>query len=127
MIENEIKELVYVCSPLGAKTIQEVRANMMKARNYMDYISDKYNCRAIAPHAILPEYLDERIHAERELGLKFGLDLLRICKKMVVCVDVISKGMKNEIELAEKLGIEIIYQDFSRGPKMKITIEFEGE
>ena len=35
--------------------------------------------------------------------------------------------MKSEIELAEKLGIEIIYQDISRGPKMKITIEFEGE
>ena len=121
------KELVYVCSPLGADTPEHVRANMIKARMYMDTVSTKYNCRAIAPHAILPEYLDDHVAEERALGLKFGLDLLKICKKMIVCGTVISDGMKKEIELAESLGIEVVYQDLPQRGRMKITIEFEGD
>lgn len=128
---NEKRELVYVCSPLSASTARGIRENMYKAMQYMKMVSCKYNCRAIAPHAILPAILDDQIPAERELGLKIGLDLLKICKKMVVCGTVISNGMKQEIELAEKLGIEIIYNDLP-DPKaeratVKITIEIEGD
>lgn len=79
------KELVYVCSPLGAPTKEGVQENMQKAKEYMKLVSEKMHCRAIAPHAILPEYLDDSIPEERAVGLRFGLDLLRICKKMVVC------------------------------------------
>lgn len=126
---NSYKEkgLVYICSPLGAETEEQVRVNMAKAKIYMDIISKRYNCRAIAPHAILPQYLDDHIPEERELGLKFGLDLLKICKKMVVCGTVISPGMKKEIELAENLGMEVIYLDIPKKPLMKITVEFEGD
>lgn len=122
------KELVYICSPLGASTLEEIQANMMKARRYMSLISEKYNCRAIAPHAILPMYLDDRILEERALGQKFGLDLLRICKKMVVCGDRISYGMQQEIELAKRLGIDIIYEpSVKKKTKMTVTLEIEGE
>ena len=121
------KDLVYVCSPLGAETPEQVRANMQRARMYMDDVSKRYNCRAIAPHAILPEYLDDHVPEERALGLEFGLDLLKICKKMVVCGTVISNGMKKEIELARQLGIEVIYQDMPKSSRVKITIEFEGD
>jgi len=127
MTYRDKKDLVYVCSPLGAKTSEEVRANMVRARKYMDIVSKKYNCRAIAPHAILPEYLDDCVPEERALGLKFGLDLLRICKMVVVCGYIISDGMKREIELAEKLGIDVIYQDMPKKTRMRITIEFEGD
>ena len=121
------KDLVYVCSPLGADTPEQVRANMLRARMYMDTVSKRYNCRAIAPHAILPEYLDDHIPEERALCLNFGLELLKLCKKMVVCGTVISCGMKKEIELAERLGIEVIYQDMPKRSRRKITIEFEGD
>lgn len=121
------KDLVYICSPLSADTPEEVRLNMIKAREQMEVVSKLYNCRAIAPHAILPEYLDDTNPEERALGLKFGLDLLKICKLMIVCGDVISDGMRCEIELAKKLGIDIIYRDIVKEPRVKITIEFEGD
>lgn len=127
MINFGKKELIYVCSPLGAKTPEEIRANMIKARKYMSIVSEKYNCRAIAPHAILPAFLDDNIPEERALGLKFGLDLLRICKKMVVCGSVISLGMQKEIEFAKEHGIEVIYNDMSINSKLKIIIEIEGD
>ena len=124
---NKKKELVYICSPLRADTAEGVRLNMLKAREQMEVVSKIYNCRAIAPHAILPEYLDDHNPEERALGLKFGLDLLKICKLMVVCGDVISDGMRREIEVAKGLGIDIIYRDIVKGPKVKITIEVEGD
>ena len=102
--------LVYVCSPLGAPTDQGVRENMLRARNYVRMVSEELNCRAIAPHAILPEYLDDNVDEERSLALRFGLDLLRICKMMVVCGDAISNGMRKEIEMAKELGIEVVYR-----------------
>lgn len=122
------KELVYVCSPLGAPTKEGVQENMQKAKEYMRLVSEKMHCRAIAPHAILPEYLDDSIPEERAVGLRFGLDLLRICKKMVVCGSVVSSGMQKEIKLAEQLGIEVWYLEKQRQPKLTITvIEIEGE
>lgn len=127
MNEKRSNDLVYICSPLGAASTEGVRANMEKARQYMKIISEKYNCRAIAPHAILPMFLDDGIPEERTLGLKFGLDLLKICKKIVVCGDVISHGMRKEIELAEKMGIDIVYYDTPGKTRMKITIEIEGD
>lgn len=127
MIKNETKDLVYVCSPLGAASVEEIKRSMGMARFYMEMVSKKYNCRAVAPHAILPAFLDDHISEERALGLKFGLDLLRICKKVVVCGRTISAGMKKEIELAEQLGIEVIYNDIPKPPCVKITIEIEGD
>ena len=122
------KELVYVCSPLGAPTKEGIRANMLRAKEYMQMVSEKYNCRAIAPHAILPEYLDDQIPEERAIGIKFGLDLLRICKKMVVCGEVISFGMQTEIELAKYLGLEIIYlHNLPKKTRLTVTLEIEGE
>ena len=121
------KDLVYICSPLSADTAEGVRLNMLKTREQMEVVSEIYNCRAIAPHAILPEYLDDHNPEERALGLKFGLDLLKLCKLMVVCGDVISDGMRRELEVAKELGIDIIYRDIVKGPKVKITIEVEGD
>ena len=93
-----------------------------------DYdFEDEINCRAIAPHAILPAFLDDRVPEERALGLKFGLDLLKICKKVVVCGTVISEGMQKEIEFAQKLDIPVIYNDIPKPSRVKITIEIEGD
>ena len=127
MICNIKKDLVYVCSPLSAETAEGVRVNMLKAKRYMEEVSKMYNCRAVAPHAILPEYFDDHIPEERMLCINFGLEMIKMCKKLVVCGNVISKGMKKEIELARSLGIDIIYRDIAQMPKVKITIEFEGD
>lgn len=136
MTYRDKKDLVYVCSPLGAKTPEEVRANMVRAREYMDIVSKKYNCRAIAPHAILPEYLDDCVPEERALGLKFGLDLLRICKMVVVCGYIISDGnqinddeymnLSGEIE-REQISLEDSIRELKRNVKMITAMKKEKE
>lgn len=102
---NQSKDLVYICSPLRADTEDGIRQNILKAKEYARKISQEYNCRAIAPHSFLPLYLDDSIPAERELGLKFGLELIKACKKLYICGGKISEGMAKEILFAGEYGI----------------------
>ena len=101
-------DLVYICSPLSAPTEEGIRENMYKARMYMEQMSALLGCRTIAPHAFLPEYLDDNIPEERRIGLQFGLSLLEICKGIVICGNIISNGMKAEIERAKELDMPIM-------------------
>jgi hypothetical protein len=101
------KDLVYICSPLSAPTEDGVRENMGKAMEYARIVSGHYRCRAIAPHGFLPEYLDDTVPEERQVGLKFGLSILRVCKSIVVCGNRISSGMAGEIRKAKELGIPV--------------------
>ncbi len=124
------KDLVYVCSPLSAEKEEGIKANMAKAKEYANTISEQCKCRAIAPHSFLPEYLDDRIPAEREIGLRFGLDIIKACKKVYVCGNRISSGMQKEIEYAKSLGIPVVYWDTQTKNKSRITItviESEGD
>lgn len=100
-------DMVYICSPLSAPTKEALRANMEQARNYMQLVSQSFRCRAVAPHAYLPELLDDTVLWERKLGLAFGLILLEKCQVLLVCGNRISKGMENEITRAKKLDIPI--------------------
>ncbi|MFR2825137.1 MAG: hypothetical protein ACLTCQ_11790 [Enterocloster bolteae] len=75
----------------------------------MESISQSFSCRAIAPHAYLPELLDDQSQRERSLGLAIGQVLLSWCDGLIVCGDVISSGMKKEIEAAEKKQIPIYF------------------
>lgn len=103
----ERNDLAYVCSPLSAPTREEIAENMRKARSYAELVSAYFQCRAIAPHCFLPEYLDDNIPKEREIALAFGLSVLRISKALVVCGERISSGMKGEIRLARELRIPV--------------------
>lgn len=97
------RKKVYICSPLSAETKEGVKANMLKARNYEETISECLECRAIAPHAWLPEFLDDTILEERELGLSFGKVILYKCYALIICGEYISSGMKEEIKYARSL------------------------
>ena len=79
-------DMVYICSPLSAPTANEIRANMELARSYMQLVSKVFRCRAVAPHAYLPELLDDRVLWVRELGIS---------------------GMQAEIVKARELGIPV--------------------
>lgn len=105
MIEE--KELVYICSPLSAPTKAQIRENMSLARFYVKMVASQFRCRAIAPHSFLPEYLDDNIPEEREIGLQFGLSVLELSKAMVVCGSRISRGMLGEIRRAKELRIPV--------------------
>lgn len=101
------KEMAYICSPLSAPTMDEIRVNMERARTYMQLISKVFRCRAVAPHAYLPELLDDRVSWERKLGLEVGMKLLEHSQALIVCSTVISHGMQAEIERARELKIPV--------------------
>ncbi|GAA6412042.1 hypothetical protein K040078D81_61590 [Blautia hominis] len=97
----------YICSPLSAPTQEEIRCNMHQARQHMKAVADKYGCRTFAPHAYLPELLDDHCPEERALGLSFGNELLKICQILIICGNRISVGMYGEIKAALALGLRI--------------------
>lgn len=103
----EKNDIVYICSPLSAPTKEGIRQNMEKAAHYAHLVSGTFGCRAIAPHSFLPEYLDDNIPEEREAGLAFGLDLLKLSKAVIVCGSRISSGMRGEIKMAGELHIPV--------------------
>ena len=98
-------DIVYICSPLSAPTKEGIRQNMEKAADYARLVSGIFGCRAIAPHGFIPEYLDDNIPEEREIGLAFGLDLLKLSKAVIVCGNRISSGMRGEIKMAGEMNI----------------------
>lgn len=96
---------VYICSPLLSPTRKGIEENMAKAREYMEIVSAMLHCKAVAPHAFLPLFLDDRDPVERKLGLEFGLRYLSTCDTLIVCGDRVTKGMSDEIAKAIGLGI----------------------
>ena len=62
----------------------------------------------IASHLLYPQILNDNIPEERELGLMFGLALLRTCDEVWVFGSVTS-GVAREIEEAKRLKKQIRY------------------
>ena len=89
-------KLVYIASPYAG----DVQANTEAAKSY---------CRAaleegvvpIAPHLLFPQFLEDNDPAERNLGLRAGLELLARCDELWVCGPEISPGMSREIQFAQ--------------------------
>lgn len=99
---------IYVCSPLNAPTQKGIRENMLKAREYIRIIEDSFpGVKCYAPHAWLPEMLDDNDTADRKLALDFGIQMLRKCEALFICGNRISDGMANEIKLANNWGISV--------------------
>lgn len=64
----------------------------------------------IASHLLHTQVLDDTIKEEREMGIKAGLEWLRVAELMAVYVDLgISKGMKSAINEALIKGVQIEY------------------
>lgn len=105
---TSVNNAAYICSPLRGRTDEETYQNMLAARYYMLSAYRLTDDPAVAPHAYLPVVLDDTIPEEREYGLLAGKKLLYRCKKLYVCGDRISEGMKGEILEAAVLGRPIV-------------------
>ena len=70
----------------------------------MYYTNKNLKAHAIAPHAYLPVFPDDKNPMERELALKFGLKLLDFCDILLVCGSAVSNGMRAEIVQALSMG-----------------------
>lgn len=124
---NRFRRSAYICSPLRAECESGILLNMRAARAYMFYATARLGCIARAPHAYLPMLLCDAEKNERELALKFGLDLLGISDIMLVCGDCISEGMKGEIVRAAMSTHEIhVFHDKVYPAVRKIVEESGG-
>lgn len=93
------KKIVYICHPF--------RGDIIRNQLRVTYIcrAIKNACVPLAPHLLLPYYLNEK--TERKLALMHGLVLLRTCDELWIVSDKISDGMKGEIKEARRLGIPV--------------------
>lgn len=98
----------YVCSPCNDKTRSGIIRNMKAARKYSQIIESTFNVKARAPHAWLPEILDDHDEADRKIAISVGIQMLKDSQVVYVCGNRISRGMANEIRIADKMGLPII-------------------
>lgn len=98
------REKVYVASPFAG----DVPTNVRNARKYCRFTA-KQKKNPIASHLLYPQFLNDSIPAERELGTLFGISLLAICDELWVFGTEPSPGMVAEIEEAKRLQKPIRY------------------
>lgn len=97
------RKKIYVAS----KYAGDVDTNVASAITYYRRVIDE-GYMPIASHLLYPQILNDNIPEERELGLMFGLALLRTCDEMWVFGSVTS-GVAREIEEAKRLKKQIRY------------------
>ena len=83
---------IFICSPLSG----DIEYNINKAISLCRGIALGGNI-PIAPHVYFTQFLFEGKEEERELGISFGLELLKLCDEMYV-FGVTTKGMRREID-----------------------------
>lgn len=100
------KPLIYVCSPLRGNQGK----NLMRAARFCRFVSNRGGV-PFAPHLFFSQFLDDDVKIERELGIEMGIDLMHRCTAVWVFGDIITEGMQIEIDLAEKIGVPVVFYD----------------
>ena len=95
---------VYVVSPYAGDTAN----NIKQARRYCRFVAGQKKI-PVASHLMYPQFLNDKNLVERELGLLFGLALMRSCAEVWVFGTKHSSGMKVELEEAKRQKKPILY------------------
>ena len=107
---------VFICSPFTAN--EEKRRNEELARAACRMAVEK-GCVPIAPHLYFPQFLDDSIYEERELGIMFGTTWLKKCDEIWVVGDHVTESMIREIRSAWKWEIPIRRVSISKSLLLK--------
>lgn len=102
-----LNEVVFICSPLRG----EVEYNKERCRRYYQFAYDS-GFVPFAPHIFYTQFLDDNNEDDRAGGIQCGIEMLKRCDRLWVFKGEdkqVSEGMAKEIEIAEKLGIQIDY------------------
>lgn len=103
-MKDSFNSMVYICSPFRG----DVKKNLTHARAAVHY-SLRLGESPVAPHVFYTSFLNDSNEDDRRVGLEAGLNLLKNCNSVKVFGDTMSSGMKEEIELASRLGIPITF------------------
>lgn len=90
------RSIVFVCSPYAG----DIEKNVENAIRYCRHALSKKRF-PFAPHLLFPQFLDDRVPEQRELGLKFGRIYMKGCKEVWVFGSTFSRGMEAEIAIAK--------------------------
>ncbi len=96
--------MVYICSPYAG----DIEENVRNARSYSRFAVQQ-GYLPITPHLLYPQFLDDSLQHERDLGMFFGIVLMGKCSEVWVFGERISSGMQIEIDRARFKGYKIRY------------------
>ncbi|HZK00025.1 MAG TPA: DUF3310 domain-containing protein [Tissierellaceae bacterium] len=93
-------KLIYVCSPYSG----DIEGNTIKAQTYSRYVVEQGHF-PIAPHLLLPQFIDEETEREKAMGLNYKL--LDWVDELWVFGEDTTEGMLDEISYATTKDIPI--------------------
>ncbi len=96
-----MRKKVFICSPFRG----DMEGNARKAAVYCRMACEQ-GYLPIAPHLLFPQFLNEGIEAERQLGISMGMELLLDCEEVWVFGET-TEGMQAEIAFATEQGKKI--------------------
>lgn len=99
------RPIVYICSPYSQGCIND---NIENARRYSRFAVDRHYI-PIAPHLLFPQFMDDTLGEDRQTAMFMDLALMSKCAELWVFGDVISTGMKAEIDRAKRKNMKIRY------------------
>lgn len=96
------EKLVYIASPYAGDTERNIAFARAACRLAVDQ-----GFVPVAAHLLYPQFLDDTVPVQRELGIRLGLKLLAACSELWLCGERISDGMQEEWKEAERLGMPV--------------------
>lgn len=100
------RPLAYICSPYSG----DVEANVQLARRMCGVAVERHRI-PIAPHLLLPQFMDDTDPAQRELAMFFNRIVLSKCEEVWVYAPRITADMREEVRWARHLGTPITFLD----------------
>ncbi len=98
------RPIVYICSPYSG----DIERNTENARRYSRFAVDQH-CLPITPHIYFTQFMNDAVSEERDIAIFMNWVLMSKCAELWVFGDVISKGMKAEIDRAKRKHMKIRY------------------
>lgn len=100
-----MRKNVFICSPFCG----DMEGNARKAAVYSRTACEQ-GYLPIAPHLLFPQFLNEGIEVERQLGIFMGMELLLECEEVWVFGKA-TEGMQAEIAFATEQGKKIRFME----------------
>lgn len=104
-MEMVTRKKVFICSPFRG----DMEGNARRAALYSRMACEQ-GYLPIAPHLLFPQFLDEGIEVERQLGISMGMELLLDCEEVWVFGKA-TEGMQAEIAFATEQGKKIRFME----------------
>ena len=94
------RPLAYITAPWKGGAVE----NAEQAAQYCRAVYEA-GYAPICPALFLPLFLNDPVPQEHKDGIDIGRDLLRRSRVLVVCGHIVTEEMKNDIAIAQRLGI----------------------